>query len=106
MQSVRICRINQRSRGKIVPSCKEDAHMAKRKNRPNPDDRSDNVERLQDHIDSTIRNIEAAAEMIAKTSNDKTKRELKDKNERREQSLEGFRKEIRDEARARNHNKE
>jgi small acid-soluble spore protein (thioredoxin-like protein) len=80
--------------------------MAKRKNRPNPDDRSDNVDRLQDHIDSTIRNIEAAAEMIAKTSNEKTKHELEEKNERRRQSLDGFRKEIRDEAQERDHNNE
>lgn len=75
--------------------------MAKRGSRPTPDDRSDNVERLQKNIDMTIRNMEAADEMIAKTSDDKMKRELKEKNDRREQSLSGFRKEIRDEARAR-----
>jgi small acid-soluble spore protein (thioredoxin-like protein) len=80
--------------------------MKQRGSKPNPDDRSDNVERLQKNIDTTIRNMEAADEMIAKTSDDKMKRELKEKNERREQSLGGFRKEIRDEARARDSKKE
>ncbi len=80
--------------------------MAKRGSRPNPDDRSDNVERLQKNIDMTLHNMEAADEMIAKTSDDKMKRELKEKNDRREQSLSGFRKEIRDEARAEEDKKE
>jgi len=75
--------------------------MPKRRNRPNPDDRRDNVERLQKNIDTTIRNMEAADEMIAKTSDGKSKEELRKKNERRKQSLDGFRREIRDEARAR-----
>ena len=79
--------------------------MPKRKNKPNPDNRRDNVEHLQKNINSTIRNMEAADEMIAKTSNGKTKQELEEKNDRRRQSLDGFRKEIRDEANAREHKK-
>jgi small acid-soluble spore protein (thioredoxin-like protein) len=79
--------------------------MSKHRNRANPDDRSDNVERLQKNINFTIRNMEAADEMIAKTPDGKTKQELKDKNDRRRQSLDGFRREIRDEAHARNKNK-
>lgn len=79
--------------------------MAKRKNRPNPDNRSDNVQHLQNNINSTIRNMEAADEMIAKTSDGKAKQDLKDKNDRRKQSLDGFRREIRDEAHARNKKK-
>ena len=75
--------------------------MAKRRNRPNPDDRRDNVDKLQKNIDTTIRNMEAADEMIAKTSDGKTKQELTEKNDRRKQSLDGFRHEIRDEANAR-----
>jgi small acid-soluble spore protein (thioredoxin-like protein) len=94
--------------GIIVPSFKEELRMPKRRNRPNPDDRRDNVEHLQKNIDTTIRNMEAADEMIAKTSDGKAKEELKEKNERRKQSLDGFRREIRDEARAREgkHNNE
>jgi len=79
--------------------------MPKRKNKPNPDDRRDNVDHLQKNINSTIRNMEAADEMIAKTSNSKTRQELEDKNDRRKQSLDGFRREIRDEARAKDHKK-
>jgi small acid-soluble spore protein (thioredoxin-like protein) len=66
--------------------------------KPNPDDRKDNVERIQRNIDMTIHNIEAAEEMIGETDNPKTKEELRAKNERREQALKGFRKEIKDEA--------
>jgi small acid-soluble spore protein (thioredoxin-like protein) len=67
----------------------------------NPDDRSDNVERIQRNIDMTIHNIELADELIEKTSDPKLKRELKKKNARRQQALEGLRHEIRDEARHR-----
>jgi small acid-soluble spore protein (thioredoxin-like protein) len=69
--------------------------------KPNPDNRKDNVERIQRNIDMTIHNVEAADEMIAKTGNPKTKEELHAKNERREDALQGFRKEIKDEAEAR-----
>jgi small acid-soluble spore protein (thioredoxin-like protein) len=69
--------------------------------KPNPDDRSDNVERIQENIDHTIRNIERANEMIEKTSNEKTRQELTDKNARREEALGGLRREIKEEADAR-----
>lgn len=72
-----------------------------RNSTPKPDDRSDNVKKIQSHIDHTVRNIEFAEDMIRSTDNDKTKRELKDKNERREDALTGMREEIRDEARDR-----
>jgi len=67
----------------------------------NPDNRKDNVERIQKNINMTIHNMELADEMIAKTDNPKTKDELCAKNDRREQALEGMRKEIKDEADAR-----
>ncbi len=63
-----------------------------------PDDRRDNVKKIQKHIDSTIRNMEMAEEMIAETSNPKTKEELIEKNKRREAALSGMRREIKDEA--------
>lgn len=72
-----------------------------RRSRPNPDDRSNNVERIQRNIDWTIHNIEMAEEMIAETSDEKMKRALTEKNKRRRRALEGMRKEIRDEALAR-----
>ncbi len=67
----------------------------------NPDDRSNNVERIQRNIDNTIRNIEAAEEMIEVTDNRKTRQDLKKKNSRRNEALESMRHEIQDEARDR-----
>lgn len=64
----------------------------------NPDDRSDNVERIQHNINHTIRNMELAEEMIAKTDDSKTRSDLKEKNERRREALNSMRAEIRDEA--------
>lgn len=66
--------------------------------KPKPDDRSDNVERIQDNITMTIQNIHRADEMIKKTSDSKMKKELEEKNNRRQNALKGMRSEIRDEA--------
>ena len=63
-----------------------------------PDDRRDNVEHIQQHIDDTIQNIEKSEEMIALTDNPKTRRDLEKKNQRREEALDSMRQEIRDEA--------
>lgn len=67
-------------------------------NRPKPDDRSDNVERIQHNIDNTIENIRLAEDAIELADNDKARRELEEKNRRRERALEGMRREIKDEA--------
>lgn len=66
--------------------------------KPKPDDRSDNVDRIQCNINHTIRNIEASEELIEKTDDRKMKRDLQEKNERRRDALQGMREEIRDEA--------
>jgi len=63
-----------------------------------PDDRTDNVDRIQYNIDKTILNCELADEMIEKTDDPKMKQTLEEKNERRESALNNMRKEIRDEA--------
>lgn len=62
-----------------------------------PDDRGDNAERIQSNINFTLKNIEAADDMIAKTPDDNIKKALEDKNERRRRALEGLRREIKDE---------
>ncbi len=67
-------------------------------NKPKPDDRSDNVKRIQANINYTIRNMELADEMIEKTDDSKMAKTLEEKNDRRRDALEGFRAEIRDEA--------
>lgn len=64
-----------------------------------PDDRRDNVQRIQKNIDMTIHNIEAAEDMTAQMDDSSAKKALESKNERRRQALDGMRQEIRDEAR-------
>lgn len=63
-----------------------------------PDDRRDNVDRIQHNISNTIQNIELADEMIEKTDDEKMRRTLIEKNERREEALGTMRSEIKDEA--------
>lgn len=70
----------------------------------NPDDRRDNVDRIQSNIDNTIENIHLADEMIEKVSDPKEKKDLKEKNCRREKAVEGFKSEIKDEALAKKNN--
>lgn len=68
------------------------------RNKPKPDDRRDNVDKIQENIDNTIKNYRLAEEMIAITDDEKTKRNLREKNKRRLESLKGMKNEIRDEA--------
>ena len=64
----------------------------------NPDDRRDNVRRIQRNINKTIQNMEAADEMMNKTSDPQLKRALEEKNERRRAGLDSLHSEIKDEA--------
>ncbi len=73
-------------------------------NKPKPDDRRDNVEKIQFNIDNTIKNYNLTEELISKTDDDKKRKELIEKNKRREESLKGMKEEIRDEAVARENN--
>jgi small acid-soluble spore protein (thioredoxin-like protein) len=66
--------------------------------KPNPDDRSDNAERIQRNINYTLMNMEAADEMIEETDDEKMKKALSEKNERRKEALRGMRSEMRDES--------
>ena len=65
-----------------------------------PDDRRDNVDRIQCNISNTIENIHLANEMIEETDDKNMKEELSEKNERRERALSVMREEIKDEATA------
>ncbi|MCK9444423.1 MAG: small acid-soluble spore protein Tlp [Tissierellaceae bacterium] len=69
-------------------------------NKPKPDDRRDNVDKIQFNIDNTIENYRLAKEMINKTDDVSTKRDLIEKNKRRKESLENMKNEIKDEAKA------
>ena len=68
--------------------------------KPNPDDRSDNVEKLQDMVQNTIENIEEAKESM-EFATDEEKQRIQEKNARRNESIESFRSEIQDESAAR-----
>lgn len=74
------------------------------KNKPKPDDRRDNVDKIQFNIDNTIKNHRLAEEMIDKTDDLKMKKALEEKNQRREESLKSMREEIKDEAIAKENN--
>lgn len=63
-----------------------------------PDDRRNNVDRIQNNIDNTLENIHRADEMIEITDDEKTRRDLQAKNERREAALSSMKSEIKDEA--------
>jgi len=63
-----------------------------------PDDRRDNVEKLQEHITNTIQNIELAEETMSQASSSQMKEQIAAKNKRREQALSNMRQEIRDDA--------
>jgi small acid-soluble spore protein (thioredoxin-like protein) len=67
-------------------------------NKPKPDDRSDNVEKLQSMIHHTIGNMEAAEETLEFTDNEEQRQQIEAKNQRRRESIESFRSEIKDEA--------
>lgn len=62
-----------------------------------PDDRSDNAEKIQENIDSTLYNIELAEDMIENTSDNKTKKDLTAKNERRKTAIPEMEQELKDE---------
>jgi len=63
-----------------------------------PDDRRDNVDKIQQNISNTIENCHRAKEAIEKTDDEKYKKTLEEKNDRREKSIDGMRMEIRDES--------
>ena len=67
-------------------------------NKPKPDDRKDNVNKIQYNIDNTIKNFRLAEDMISLTDDEKTRRDLEQKNKRRLESLDGMKEEIKDEA--------
>lgn len=69
-------------------------------NKPNPDDRSDNVEKLQSMIFHTIQNMEEAEKSLEYANDDTQRAQIEAKNERRRESIDSFRAEIKDEAHA------
>jgi len=75
--------------------------MMEYNNKPKPDDRSDNVERLQTMVENTIENMNKAEETINFTDNSEEQARIAAKNDRREESINAMRAEIKDESEAR-----
>lgn len=68
-----------------------------------PDNRSDNVDHLQEIVEHTVQHIDETEEYVSAHEDEmdnRQKQELRLKNERRKQSLPGLRQEIEDEAEA------
>lgn len=69
-------------------------------NTPNPDDRSNNVERLKAMAQNTKKNIEEA-EISMEFAGPEEARKIKEKNDRRNKAIDAFMAEMKDEAEAR-----
>lgn len=61
------------------------------------DDRRDNVDKIQNNITNTIENFHLTEEAIERADNEKVKNELKQKNDRREDAINGMKAEMKDE---------
>lgn len=55
------------------------------------------TEELKEHIDNTRENIENAKATISQTDDEELRKELKEKNEHREEAIESFQYELEDE---------
>lgn len=69
--------------------------------KPKPDDRSNNVERLQEHLKDTYENVEEAEDFLKAHKGEMGPRQVDEvlgKNDRRREAIEGYRDEIKDEA--------
>ncbi|KON91847.1 small acid-soluble spore protein Tlp [Rossellomorea marisflavi] len=63
-----------------------------------PDDRRDNAQKLQSMVQNTLENIDKAEESMAYTDSEEQLESIRQKNERRKDSIESFRQEIKDES--------
>ena len=66
-------------------------------NQPKPDDRSDNAEKLQKMISDTEQNIHQAEESLQFTDSETQRQQIEAKNDRRRESIQSFKSEIKDE---------
>ena len=68
-----------------------------------PDNRADNVEKLQDMVQDTIQNLHESEDYLSEHADEISsteKQDILEKNARRRESIAGFREEIKDEARS------
>ena len=72
-----------------------------------PDNREDNVEKLQETVQNSVQNLEEAETYLAEHAEEisaEERSQIEAKNENRRESIEGMRHEIRDEAQAQQQN--
>ncbi|WP_158737419.1 small acid-soluble spore protein Tlp [Alteribacillus sp. YIM 98480] len=68
--------------------------------KPKPDDRSNNAERIENNIGHTLQNMNEARDFEkahAEELSQEDKQQIEEKNQRRERAIEGMREEIKDE---------
>jgi small acid-soluble spore protein (thioredoxin-like protein) len=70
--------------------------MAQNNNRPKPDDRSDNYEKLENMVEDTMGNMAEAKERL-EWAPEHEHEQIKEKNKRREEAIDNFRQEMEDE---------
>ncbi|MBZ9685916.1 small acid-soluble spore protein Tlp [Clostridium estertheticum] len=63
-----------------------------------PDDRTDNANKIQRNISNTIENFHLTEEAIEETDDGKIKKTLEEKNDRRQEAINGMKSEMRDES--------
>jgi small acid-soluble spore protein (thioredoxin-like protein) len=66
-------------------------------NKPNHDDRSDNVEKLQEMVQNTIENMEEAGKSLDAQFSARDREGIEAKNARREEAIELMQEKIKDE---------
>lgn len=67
-------------------------------NKPNPDNRNDNVEKLQEMVQNTMENMEEAEKTLDRQVSAEDRAGIEAKNERREDAIAFMREEIKDES--------
>jgi small acid-soluble spore protein (thioredoxin-like protein) len=67
-------------------------------NKSKPDDRRNNVDRIQDNISNTIENFHLTKEAIEEAEDVGIKKDLEAKNGRREEAIDGMKSEMKDES--------
>ncbi|MDQ0350732.1 small acid-soluble spore protein (thioredoxin-like protein) [Alkalibacillus filiformis] len=70
--------------------------MSNHSQKPKPDNRRDNLKKIQENIENTLENIQEA-EHSMETASEFQEEEIRRKNARRRQSVEGMRDEVHDE---------
>ncbi|MDU0329419.1 MULTISPECIES: small acid-soluble spore protein Tlp [Paenibacillus] len=66
-----------------------------------PDNRSDNVRKIQRNIQNTIKNFREGQDYLSEHADEispQEKQQIEEKNEKRLRAIEGFREEVKDEA--------